>query len=67
MERRNIKILAIDDNQDNLTSLKALIKDAFPEAVTLTALNGTKGFELAAAEDPDVILLDVVMWKNRSY
>ena len=61
MERRNIKILAIDDNQDNLTSLKALIKDSFPEAVTLTALNGTKGFELAAAEDPDVILLDVVM------
>ena len=61
MESRNIKILAIDDNQDNLTSIKALIKDAFPQAVTLMALNGTKGFELAAAEDPDVILLDIVM------
>ena len=55
------KILAIDDNQDNLISLKAVIKDIFPEAVTLTALNGTRGIELATAEDPDVILLDIVM------
>ena len=61
MESRIIKILAIDDNRDNLISLKALIKDAFPEAVTLTAQNGIKGFELAAAENPDVILLDIVM------
>ena len=57
MESRIIRILAIDDNQDNLTSLKALIKDAFPGAVILTALNGIKGVELATAEDPDVILI----------
>jgi PAS domain S-box-containing protein len=56
-----IKILAIDDNQDNLISIKALIREAFPQALTLSALNGTKGLELAAAEDPDVILLDIVM------
>ena len=56
-----MKILAIDDNKDNLVSLQALIKDAFPDAVTLTAQNGKRGLELAAAEDPDVILLDVVM------
>jgi len=61
MESSKIKILAIDDYQDNLTILKALIKDAFPEAITLTALNGTTGIELAAREDPDVILLDIVM------
>lgn len=61
MENSKIKVLAIDDNQDNLTTLKALIKDAFPEAITLTALNGASGIELAAREDPDVILLDIVM------
>jgi signal transduction histidine kinase/response regulator RpfG family c-di-GMP phosphodiesterase len=61
MESRTIKILAIDDNKDNLISLKALIFDAFPEAVTLTAMNGKIGLDLAAAEDPDVILLDVIM------
>ena len=61
MENRRIKILAIDDNQDNLISIKALIKDAFPDAIALSASSGLKGIELAAAEDPDVILLDIVM------
>jgi CheY-like chemotaxis protein len=61
LESRKIKILAIDDNQDNLVSFKALLQDIFPEAITLTARNGKRGLELAAAEDPDVILLDVVM------
>ena len=56
-----IKILAIDDNQDNLISIKALIGESFPDALVLTSLTGTKGLELAAAEDPDVILLDIVM------
>ncbi|WP_378953050.1 ATP-binding protein [Pelosinus sp. sgz500959] len=61
MENRNFKILAIDDNRDNLTLLKALVKDNFPEALFLMALSGEKGLELAAQEDPDVILLDIIM------
>jgi len=61
MERGMIKILAIDDNPDNLISLKALINDAFPDAIFLSELNGQKGIELAKAEDPDLVLLDVVM------
>jgi PAS domain S-box-containing protein len=56
-----IKILAIDDNPDNLVILKALISDSFPDAHLMTAQNGIKGIELAASEDPDVVLLDVVM------
>jgi PAS domain S-box-containing protein len=56
-----IKILAIDDKNDNLISLKAILKDIFTDAVVFTALSGPKGIELAAVEDPDVILLDVVM------
>jgi len=61
METKSIKILAIDDNPDNLISLNALIKEAFPNVRTLTALNGAKGLELASAEDPDLVLLDIVM------
>ncbi|MFH0729847.1 MAG: response regulator [Pseudomonadota bacterium] len=57
----NLKILAIDDNRDNLTSLKAVVSDKLPGVRVLTALNGSKGIELALAEDPDVILLDIVM------
>jgi PAS domain S-box-containing protein len=54
-------ILAIDDNQDNLITVKALIKEAFPNANTYTALNGPDGIEIATSIDPDVILLDIVM------
>jgi len=56
-----IKILAIDDNQDNLVIIKALLKDVFPDALVFASLTGKQGLELAVAEDPDVILLDVVM------
>ena len=61
MGPERIKILAIDDNQDNLISLKALINEAFPDAILLMALNGAAGFDLAVAENPAVILLDIVM------
>jgi len=56
-----IKILAINDKNDNLNSLKANIKEAFPDSILYTALDGPKGIELAFAKDPDVILLDLFM------
>jgi diguanylate cyclase (GGDEF)-like protein/PAS domain S-box-containing protein/putative nucleotidyltransferase with HDIG domain len=61
MVSKVITILAIDDNPDNLTILKALIKETFPEAVVLTAQTGKKGLEIAAREVPEIILLDVIM------
>jgi len=61
METDRIKILAIDDIQDNLKILKALIEEFFPEASVLTATSGKRGLEMAASEDPDIILLDIVM------
>ncbi|MEI6696454.1 MAG: response regulator [Bacteroidota bacterium] len=61
METRIIKILAIDDNKDNLISIKAMLADAFADAKILTAQTGIKGYELAVSENPDVILLDVIM------
>jgi DNA-binding response OmpR family regulator len=56
-----MKILAIDDNPDNLTALKAVVSDRLPGVTVLTAHNGPKGIEIAQAENPDVILLDIVM------
>ena len=56
-----VKILAIDDRNDNLISLKAIIKDAFPDYVVLMALSGPEGIEIAITENPDVILLDIFM------
>ncbi|MFW6289583.1 MAG: PAS domain S-box protein [Mariniphaga sp.] len=67
MENKKLKILAIDDNADNLLILKALIKDVFTDAVVLTELDGETGIKTAIAEDPDVILLDIMMPEMDGY
>ena len=61
MNNCEVKILAIDDNQDNLISLKALLKDVFPKSLVFTCTTGEKGLYLASTEDPDIILLDILM------
>ncbi|MEI8273401.1 MAG: PAS domain S-box protein [Paludibacter sp.] len=61
MENKQIKILAIDDNFDNLTTIQALIAEAFPTASVLLATSGLEGLEKTASELPDVILLDIIM------
>jgi signal transduction histidine kinase/DNA-binding response OmpR family regulator len=55
------KILAIDDQPDNLTTIKAVIKSHLPGYQTITALSGADGIKLAMEEQPDVILLDLIM------
>ncbi|MCX6206970.1 MAG: PAS domain-containing protein [Bacteroidetes bacterium] len=61
MDYKNIKILAIDDNRDNLFTIKALIKETFPEASIEMATDGNEGLAMAYEQDPDVILLDILM------
>jgi PAS domain S-box-containing protein len=61
MQTNALKLLAIDDNKDNLTTLRAVVREALPSCTVLTALNGQHGIELARTDDPDVILLDIVM------
>ncbi len=61
MERPAPTVLAIDDQPDNLLTLKALLEDVLPGITVLTASNGSTGLALAAERDPDAVLLDVVM------
>lgn len=56
-----MKILAIDDKKDNIISLRAIIKDLFPEAQFIASTDGPNGITLAVKENPDVILLDILM------
>jgi CheY-like chemotaxis protein len=59
MAPKEPKILIVDDNQDFLFAMETLLKrNGFQ---TLTADNGEKGFDLAQKEQPDLILLDVMM------
>jgi PAS domain S-box-containing protein len=56
-----IKILVIDDNPDNLITLQALIKESFGHAHVITAQSGKEGIAAATKQNPDLILLDIVM------
>lgn len=55
------KILAIDDNELNLELLFHIIQRYYPDFIMLRALNGNHGIKLAKKEDPELILLDVLM------
>ncbi|MBT6006341.1 MAG: PAS domain S-box protein [Prolixibacteraceae bacterium] len=55
------KILAIDDQQDNLSTIKAVIKSNMPQCSVLTALSGSEGINIAREQQPDTILLDIIM------
>lgn len=61
MVDKGFTILTIDDHTDNLITLKALINEAFSNAIIFQASNGKDGLKLAEKVDPDVILLDIVM------
>lgn len=55
------KVLVIDDQVDNLESTKALLNHLMPGLEVLTSLNGQDGIDLAIREQPDTILLDIIM------
>jgi two-component system cell cycle sensor histidine kinase/response regulator CckA len=61
MDAKGPKILAIDDRRDNLTALEAVLGKALPSYRLLIAFEGATGVEIARAEDPDAILLEIVM------
>jgi PAS domain S-box-containing protein len=67
MDNKKIKILAIDDNRDNLVTLKALLIEVFPESVVYLETNGKVGIETARKNEPDVIILDIVMPEMDGY
>jgi len=61
------KILIIDDQEDNLISIGALLKSYIPDCEILTALAGQKGIDIAVNEHPDTILLDIIMPEMDGY
>ena len=55
-----IKVLYIEDNDDNIYMLKMRL-ELLDEFEVLTADDGEKGCEMAAAERPDIVLMDLEM------
>ncbi|MBN1268292.1 MAG: response regulator [Kiritimatiellae bacterium] len=56
-----IKILAVDDEEDNLRLYRALIRNYLPDAEVQTAQGGEAGLAAIAADPPDLVLLDARM------
>src|SRR5262249_28855367 len=54
------KVLYVEDNDDNVYMLKMRL-ELLGDFEVLTAEDGAKGCEVAAAEQPDVILMDLEM------
>ncbi|MEI7980188.1 MAG: response regulator [Bacteroidota bacterium] len=61
MDEVKLRLLAIDDNPDNLITIRAMVNEAFPHATLFTCRTGAEGISVAITEDPHVILLDIVM------
>jgi DNA-binding response OmpR family regulator len=53
------KVLVVDDTETNIKLLRALLKGAGYEVVTATC--GTDALTAAESENPDLILLDIMM------
>lgn len=54
-----VKVLIVDDSPAQIFTLKALVEEWGHEA--LIAENGDQALELAQQEQPDVILMDIIM------
>ena len=55
-----VKVLYIEDNDDDVYMLKMRL-ELLGNFEVLTAAEGEKGCEVAAAEQPDIILMDLEM------
>lgn len=56
-----VKILIVEDNESNRYLVETLIRNAYPSATILQAINGKEGYLLAENKCPDVIIMDVQM------
>ncbi len=61
------KILVIDDKQDNLITISAVLRNFIPDCRVITALSGPQGIEAAKSQLPDTILLDIRMPQMDGY
>ena len=61
------KILAIDDKEDTLITISAILKAFIPDCEVITAQSGREGIAKTKSESPDTILLDIKMPQMDGY
>ncbi|MDY0288233.1 MAG: diguanylate cyclase [Sphaerochaeta sp.] len=60
MDTRTISILAVAEDGESLVTLDALLLEAFPTAMVVTAQSGREALDRASADAPDMIFLDCI-------
>lgn len=60
------KVLVVDDNPQNLELLLAYMEE-MPNVTTISATNGVEALDKVAQEQPDLILLDIMMPKMSGF
>lgn len=60
-------ILAVDDKQDNLIVVSALLKHLMPKCHVMIAQSGPEGLKKAREHQPDAVLLDIIMPEMDGY
>jgi len=60
MEMKDIKILVIEDNEDDVFLVKKILGDLGYQNI-LIAGNGEEGIEISKKENPDIIILDTIL------
>ena len=63
--RKKYKILIVDDDADVLTSMKLALQDTGQNIFTAT--DGLSALEWAGAEDPDIVVLDLMLPKRGGF
>lgn len=66
MDERELKILIIGNDLTDLNKFSEIISKALPTSNISVATNGLQGIELARANDPDIIIIDVYVSKEEA-
>lgn len=64
-EKPKYKVLVVDDEDDVLASMKLAVENA--GQTVLTAADGLRALELAEAEAPDIVVLDLMLPKRGGF
>ena len=56
---KNLRVLIVDDSREDIEKVASMLQEMGHEV--LTAPDGVRGVEVAVNEQPDLVLMDVVM------
>lgn len=64
-QSRKYKVLVADDDPDILTTIRLALEEL--NVTTLTAADGLAAMDITTAEDPDIVILDVMLPKRGGF